>query len=70
MRTESVNAKLASTGLDPSRYFVDHVGRARPLVVRHADGVPVFFLAENGKLGAYYQDPDPDAPPVMIGGRA
>lgn len=50
---------------DPADYFVDHAGRAKPLIVRHSDGVPAYVVEEDDTLTPFEPPaPDPAAAPV------
>jgi hypothetical protein len=50
---------------NPDDYFVDHAGRAKPLIVRHADGVPVYVVEDDDTLTPWEPPaPNPAAAPV------
>lgn len=53
---------------DPADYFVDHVGRAKPLIVRHSDGVPAYVVEDDDTITPWEPPPpDPAAAPVAGG---
>ena len=53
--------------IDPLLYFIDHAGRHKPLVAKHADGVPLFQIEDDGTLKDFeHPKPDPNAKPTVV----
>ena len=52
---------------NPGDYHVDHQGRHKPLVVKHACGTPSFQVEEDGSI-APFEPPkaDPNAAPTVL----
>jgi hypothetical protein len=51
---------------NPDDYFVDHAGRAQPLIVRHSDGVPAYVVEDDDTLTPWESPaPNPEAAPVV-----
>lgn len=52
---------------NPADYFVSSAGRPKPLVVRHADGEPVFIIEADGSLTPYGAPAPPAPAPPVVG---